>query len=79
MMWGPNADWTPDQTHGSNILTTLQHMLLQNNGEKILLMPAWPKYWDTSFKLHAPHRTTIEGRISNGELVDQKVTPESRQ
>ena len=27
-MWGPNFDWLPDQDHGSNIMLTLQNMLL---------------------------------------------------
>jgi hypothetical protein len=77
-MWGPNFDWTPDQTHGSNILTTLQSMLLQHDGDKIFLLPAWPKDWDCDFKLHAPHTTVIEGRVRKGKLEDMKITPESR-
>ena len=35
-MWGPNFDWIPDQDHGNNILTTLQYMLLQDDGERHL-------------------------------------------
>ena len=27
-MWGPNYDWTPDQDHGSNLLMTIQHMIM---------------------------------------------------
>ena len=53
-MWGPNFDWTPDQCHGSNILTTLHLMLLQPVGGKLHMLPAWPKDWDYEFKLHAP-------------------------
>jgi len=76
--WGKNFDWIPDQTHGNNILTTLQYMLLQSDGDKIYLLPAWPKKWNVSFKLHAPKNTTVEGVYRAGKLEQMKVTPESR-
>lgn len=76
--WGPNFDWVPDQCHASVIRTTLQYMLMQTNGKKIILLPAWPKDWNADFKLHAPFNTTVEGRVENGEVADLKVTPESR-
>ena len=76
--WGPNFDWIPDQCNGSVILSTLQYMLLQTDGKKIFLLPAWPKEWNASFKLHAPYQTTVEGRVENGKVADLKVTPESR-
>jgi hypothetical protein len=71
-------DWIPDQDHGANILTTLQNMLLQSDGKKLYVLPAWPKSWDVSFKLHAPYNTTIEGVYKAGKLEQLKVTPESR-
>jgi hypothetical protein len=76
--WGPNYDWTPDQCHGGMIMITLQAMLLQRDGDKVLLFPAWPKDWDVDFKLHAPRNTTIEGTYRGGELVDLSVTPQCR-
>lgn len=87
--WGPNFDWVPDQDHGSNILSTLQLMLLQydtasppdfsgKGGGKIFLLPAWPKTWNASFKLHAPSNTTIEGEVRGGKVTALKVTPQSR-
>ena len=76
--WGPNFDWIPDQCNGSVILSTLQYMLMQTDGKKIILLPAWPKEWNADFKLHAPYNTTLEGRVVNGEVIDLKVTPESR-
>ena len=76
--WGPNFDWIPDQCNGSVILSTLQYMLMQTDGKKILLLPAWPKEWNASFKLHAPYQTTVEGRVENGKVLGLKVTPESR-
>jgi hypothetical protein len=76
--WGPNYDWTPDQCHGGVLMKTLQAMLLQTDGRKILLLPAWPRSWDVAFKLHAPLQTTIEGQYRNGTLQSLSVSPESR-
>lgn len=77
-MWGPNFDWLPDQDHGSNILLTLQSMILAADGEKILLLPAWPPEWNVRFKLHAPRQTVIEGEWRKGRIHALKVTPEER-
>jgi len=78
--WGPNYDWTPDQDHGGVLMKAFQSMVLQADpySEKFYLLPAWPRDWDVSFKLHAPHRTTIEGRVKDGKIEWLKVTPESR-
>ncbi len=76
--WGPNYDWTPDQDHGGVLMKALQAMLMQTEGEKIYLFPAWPKEWDVDFRLHAPYRTIIGGKLVNGRLVELKVTPEER-
>jgi len=76
--WGPNFDWVPDQDHGSVLLVAVQSMLLQANGRKIYLLPAWPKDWDCEFKLHAPYNTTVEGVFKAGKLEQLKVTPASR-
>ncbi|MCX7818710.1 MAG: DUF5703 domain-containing protein [Kiritimatiellae bacterium] len=76
--WGPNYDWTPDQDHGSVLMKAFQAMLLQTDGRVIRLLPAWPVDWDVDFKLHAPHRTVVEGRVSGGRLVELRVSPESR-
>ena len=76
--WGPNFNWCPDQDEGGIFLSTIQSMLMQYEGDKIFLLPAWPKDWNCDFKLHAPKNTTIEGRVENGELKDLVVTPASR-
>jgi hypothetical protein len=76
--WGPGYDWLPDQDHGGVLLTAVQSMLLQADGRKIYLLPAWPKDWDCEFKLHAPYNTTVEGVIKEGKLEQFKVTPASR-
>ena len=78
--WGPNFDWTPDQDHGGVNMTALQHMLIQTEpySDKIHLCPAWPKEWDCSFKLHAPGKTIVQGKVKNGKVVDLIVIPETR-
>ncbi len=76
--WGPNYDWVPDQDHGSVNMRALQNMLIQTDGDKILLFPAWPKNWDVDFKLHAPKNTIIEGSFKNGEVEKIEVSPKSR-
>ena len=76
--WGPGHDWVPDHNWGGSGMIGLQEMLLQTIGRRILLLPAWPKNWDCSFKLHAPFQTIVEGRVVAGKILDLKVTPESR-
>lgn len=76
--WGPNFDWVPDQDHGGNLLLTTQLMLLQADGDRLLLLPAWPKAWDVSFKLHAPQNTTVECVYKKGRITSLKVIPETR-
>lgn len=76
--WGPNFDWIPDQDHGGVLMKAFQAMLMQTEGDKIFLLPAWPKDWDVFFKLHAPKKTTVECRFVGGKVVDLKVTPKSR-
>lgn len=76
--WGPGFDWTPDHNWGGSGMIGLQEMLLQTNGDRILLFPAWPKEWDVRFKLHAPQNTTVEAVLKNGKLTELNVLPESR-
>ena len=76
--WGPNFDWLPDQCHGGNLMASVHYMLLQHSGDKILLLPAWPKDWDVSFKLHAPRQTTVEVSYRSGKITRLVVTPDSR-
>ena len=76
--WGPNYDWTPDQDHGGVLMKAFQSMLMQTDGRKIFLLPAWPKEWNVEFKLHAPQQTVVEGVYRDGRVVSLQVTPESR-
>ena len=78
VMWGPNYDWVPDQDHGGNMLNTLQQMLLQADGRKILVLPAWPKGWEAEFKLHAPYGTTVEGTVRDGKMLKLEILPKNR-
>lgn len=73
--WGPNYDWVPDQDHGCVGMIALQAMLIQTDGNKILLFPAWHREWDVSFRLHAPGKTMVEGVWRGGKLHLLKVTP----
>ncbi|MEI6807748.1 MAG: DUF5703 domain-containing protein [bacterium] len=76
--WGPNYDWTPDQDHGGVLMKAVQAMIMQVEGKKIFLCPAWPKDWNADFKLHAPDRTVVEGKVRSGKLESFTVTPNSR-
>jgi hypothetical protein len=76
--WGPGFDWTPDHNWGGSGMIGLQEMLMQVDGKKIYLLPAWPKDKNVYFKLHAPYQTTIECSWKNGALEFLKVLPEAR-
>ena len=76
--WGPNFDWVPDQSHGGNGVMALQSMLLQWDGNRIFLFPAWPEEWDVDFKLRAPGNTFVEASFRNGKVSLLKVSPPER-
>lgn len=74
--WGPNYDYLPDQCHGGNYMNTLQTMLLQTEGNKIYLLPAWPKDWNVKLKLHTPRNGQVEAEWKNGKMITVKKYPE---
>ena len=76
--WGPGYDWSPDHNWGGSGMIGLQEMLMQCDGERIVLFPAWPAEWDVRFKLHAPAKTTVEAELRGGKVVKLNVTPEER-
>jgi len=76
--WGPGFDWTPDHNQGGSGMIGLQEMLMQTDGRKIYLFPAWPRNWNVHFKLHAPYNTTVEGILRDGKITSLKVLPEER-
>lgn len=69
---------SPDMDHGGTAMSALQEMLMQTDGKRILLGPAWPQDWDCSFKLCAPYQATVSGRVTGGKLIVDAVSPESR-
>jgi hypothetical protein len=76
--WSGNNDWIPDMDNGGGGMTTLQMMLMQCDGKRIQLLPAWPKEWTVDFKLHAPYNTIVEGHVKDGKITELKVTPKER-
>ncbi len=75
---GPGYDWTPDHNWGGSGMIGLQEMLLQTDGDKIYLFPAWPENRDISFRLHAPDKTIVDAELKEGKIVKLNVTPEER-
>ena len=76
--WAPPFSWKPDQCHGAVLMAALQGLIMQTDGDKILLLPAFPSDWNAEFKLHAPKNTIVTGTVKAGKLVEWNVTPEVR-
>ena len=76
--WKAGGDWIPDLDDGGTGMITLESMLMQSDGKRIQLLPAWPSDWIADFRLHAPYRTTVEGHVEHGKITNLKVTPQSR-
>lgn len=76
--WGPGHDWVPDHNWGGSGMIGVQEMLMQTVGEKIYLLPAWPKEWNVDFKLHAPNNTVVECSYKNGKIIKLNVFPTER-
>ena len=76
--WSRGHDYMPDQDNGGNGELGLQKMLIQCDGRKILLLPAWPSEWNADFRLHAPLNTVITGRVEAGKIIKLDVTPPER-
>ena len=76
--WGPNYDWTPDQTHGGVLCAAAQSAVVQTTGRRIFVNPSLPKEWNAEFKVFAPYQTTVEGKIVDGKVAELRVTPEER-
>lgn len=76
--WKTGADWIPDLDNGGTGMMTLELMVMQTDGRRIQLLPAWPKDWNADFKLHAPYNTVVEGHVENGRITHLQVTPPER-
>lgn len=80
--WGEGYGCKPSMEWGAVGMIGLQEMLLQtisNEGEDLRIYPAWPTDWDVTFKLHAPHNTTVESSMCAGEIERCNVTPTNRE
>ena len=73
---GPDS--CPDFDHFGAGSIALQRMLVQEAGDKILLLPAWPANWDSDFKLHVTGGAIITGTIKDGKLVTWDISPSAR-
>lgn len=76
--WGPGHDWVPDHNWGGSGMIGIQEMLMQAVGDRIYLLPSWPKEWNVSFKLHAPGNTTVECIYKDRRIHQLNVFPEER-
>ena len=76
--WSKNSDWIPDMDNGGAGMMTLQLMLMECDGRRIQLLPAWPDDWTADFKLRAPYQTTVEGHVEHGKVTRLKVAPADR-
>lgn len=76
--WKAGHDWIPDLDNGGTGMMTLELMMMQTDGRRIQLLPAWPKDWTADFKLHAPYHTVVEGHVENGQITHLQVTPPER-
>jgi hypothetical protein len=79
VFWGPGYDWIPDQDHGGVLCKGVQSLIMQCDGKRIDLFPAFPSDWNCEFKLNAPYKTIVEGQLKNGTLTNLKVTPQERE
>ena len=64
---GPDS--CPDFDHFGAGAVALQRMLVQEAGDKILLLPAWPADWDVDFKLHLTGGAVLTGTVKDGKLT----------
>ncbi len=78
MYGSAGPDSCPDFDHFGSGATALQRMLVQEAGDKILLLPAWPADWDADFKLHLAGQTVICGKVIDGKLTDWSIEPADR-
>ena len=78
MYGNEGPDSCPDFDHFGAGSVALQRMLVQEAGEKIFLLPAWPATWDADFKLHLSQRTVLSGTVKAGKLTAWDIQPASR-
>lgn len=70
---GPGHDYSPDLDHGGVIMMALQYMLVQENGNDVMLFPAFPKNWQVNFKLRTYNNKTVYAEFKDGKEVSRKI------
>ncbi|MGA2617096.1 MAG: DUF5703 domain-containing protein [Thermoguttaceae bacterium] len=73
---GPDS--CPDFDHFGAGSVALQRMLVQEAGERLLLLPAWPADWDVDFKLHVTRGAVLTATVKDGKLIAWDIQPASR-
>jgi hypothetical protein len=78
--FGPGHDWLPDHNWGGSGMTGIQEMLLSHDPTtgKLIVLPAWPKHWDVTLKLHSARQTTVRASVINGAVKELEVEPAFR-
>ncbi len=66
-------------TQPNSTMRMLEEMLVCAQGDRILIGRAWPAEWECDFKLSAMGEATVEGRVVDGTIFVDRVTPDSRQ
>ncbi|MGN0538932.1 MAG: DUF5703 domain-containing protein [Candidatus Fimenecus sp.] len=80
VFYGPNYDWLPDQDNGANMNMAIAKSLVQENDEKIFLLPAWDKSMDVSFRLPVGKNNFITVVYKKGESPEYSFDkPEKRE
>jgi hypothetical protein len=74
VFWGPGHDWTPDHNWGGSGMIGLQEMLVQCDGEKYQLLPAWDRQIDLHFKLHLPGNRVLECELKDGVVIKEQLS-----
>lgn len=78
--YGPNYDWLPDQDNGANMNMAIAKSLVQENDEKIFLLPAWNKSMDVSFRLPVGKNNFITVVYKKGKMCAYSFDkPEKRE
>lgn len=71
--WGPGHDYSPDEDHGGVLQNALQLMLLQCVNNDVLLLPAFPKKWNVTFKLHTEGQSLVKADWRDGKMINSSI------
>ena len=76
----PESPECPSMTTAGDRFPAISRLCTDSNvkGSRIRVLPAWPKDWNISFKLHAPQGTTVECIYRNGKIEKLVVDPSER-